>query len=81
MTCRDVIEFLNDYVSGAVSPRERELFEAHLAVCPACVAFLQNYRQVLTLTKDAVPPASHGAGEPVPEELVQAILAARQTGA
>lgn len=78
MTCQDVIEFLMDYIAGTVPPRERALFEEHLAICPSCVAFLQNYREVMSMTKDSLPaPGTEYAGA-VPDELVHAILAARE---
>src|SRR5438128_4830644 len=44
MTCRELIEFLIDYLDGTLAPQERERFDAHLAVCPACVRYLDSYR-------------------------------------
>jgi anti-sigma factor RsiW len=74
VTCRDVIEFLIDYCDGALPPNERALFDAHLAECPDCVAYLKNYEQTVRLEKYAFdePP-----GE-IPTPLVNAILAARK---
>jgi anti-sigma factor RsiW len=80
MTCRDFIEFLMDYVSGALAAEERAIFDAHLAECPSCVAYLKTYQEtvklgqaVLAETEEAVPPS-------VPEELVAAVRAARRKG-
>ena len=42
MTCRDIIEFLADYAAGTVTAEERTIFEAHLAICPPCVAYLRT---------------------------------------
>ena len=77
MTCRDVIEFLSDYYEGALPESERALFDAHLAECPDCVAYLKAYEQTVRLEKHACdePP-----GE-MPASLVQAIMAARKRGA
>ena len=68
MTCRDVIEFLMDYASGALPEEERRVFDEHMAICPACVAYLKSYQAVVRLSKDAcAEPAA-----PVPEDLVRA---------
>lgn len=78
MTCRELIEFLVDYASGDLSPEERARFDAHLAICPACVNYLQNYRAVVELVQ-AAEAGEDGATPPhVPEELVQAILDSRR---
>jgi anti-sigma factor RsiW len=74
MTCRELIEFLDDYMGNGLIAEERQSFEAHLAVCPPCVAYLQTYRRTVELAKTAVrsdPPAE------LPSELVAAICAAR----
>jgi anti-sigma factor RsiW len=76
VTCRDVIEFLIDYCDGALPQAERALFDAHLAECPDCVAYLHNYERTLKLEKaafDSPPPE-------MPQALVQAIVAALRRG-
>ena len=76
ITCRELVEFLDDYVAVALPPDRAHEFERHLAVCPPCVTYLASYRATIALartlgrTDDAVPPE-------VPEDLVQAVLAAR----
>ena len=74
MTCRELIEFLHDYLSGELPEAERVEFERHLGLCVACRNYLQTYEQTIRLGKAACagphPP-------PMPEELVAAILAAR----
>jgi anti-sigma factor RsiW len=73
VTCRDVIEFLMDYLSGELKPGEVALFELHMSQCPPCIAFLRTYQQAVALGQAAC--GCHE--EPVPEELIQAILAVR----
>jgi anti-sigma factor RsiW len=80
MTCREFIEFLRAYLSGELSESERSVFEAHLAECPDCVAYLESYGATLTLGKAAYAATDDPVPADVPEELVQAILAARKTG-
>jgi anti-sigma factor RsiW len=76
MTCHTFIDFLLEYLNGELPPEEQAEFEGHLAECPWCVAYLQNYRETIRLGRQAF------ADEPVPadcpEDLVQAILEARR---
>jgi anti-sigma factor RsiW len=65
-----------DYVSGALSASERAVFEEHLGECPDCVAYLSTYQKTIELGKAACL-ADDPVPADVPEELVQAILAAR----
>ena len=66
-TCRELIEFLDDYVAG-----ERvEGFEWHLARCPSCVAYVASYRETIL----AAQHASAVEIEDVPPDLLAAILA------
>ena len=80
LTCQALLDFLDDYVEERLDASERKRFDEHLAVCPACVRYLQGYRgtlQMLTLAgreHDGVP-------EEVPRKLVEAILAARRAAA
>lgn len=80
MTCRDVIEFLIDYLDGELPREEQLLFQQHLDICPPCVAYVQTYEQTIILSRSAM----HGSEDlpEAPEELIQAILASRssQTG-
>ena len=78
MTCRELNDFLADYLDGALAGAQHEAFEAHLGLCPDCVRYLRDYREVIRLgglcgTEEA-PPAD------VPEELIRAVLAARAAG-
>jgi anti-sigma factor RsiW len=51
VTCKEFIEdFLAEYVDGALGPEAIAELEAHLARCPACVAYLNTYRK----TRDVV---------------------------
>ena len=74
MTCRDVIEFLSDYYEGALPEAERALFDAHLAQCPDCMAYLSTYEATIRLEKHA---CQETPGE-IPAGLMRAILAARK---
>jgi len=76
MNCQEMVGFLMDYFDGGLSRGERRSFEGHLEVCPTCVDYLHSYGETVRLSRlckedNEVPPE-------MPEELVTAILAARQ---
>ncbi|HET6202986.1 MAG TPA: zf-HC2 domain-containing protein [Planctomycetota bacterium] len=78
ITCRELYDFIHDYLSGELPAPEGARFEEHLAVCESCVNYLESYRKTVALGKraclrdeDPVPPE-------VPEELVRAILDSRR---
>jgi anti-sigma factor RsiW len=76
MTCRELIAFLMAYLDGELPAASRVRFDEHLAVCPACVAYLKTYRQTIALGKEAFRDPGAVPDE-VPEDLVRAILASR----
>jgi anti-sigma factor RsiW len=77
MTCRELIEFLMDYLDGELGPEERARFDAHLAECPMCVAYLETYQQAVRLGKAVLAPPGEEVPAEVPDDLVRAVLAAR----
>jgi anti-sigma factor RsiW len=80
VTCQDVAEFLMDYLNGDLAQAKRVIFEEHLTECPDCVAYLQTYEMAIKLGKAACNHGDNLIPREVPEELVQAILAARRGG-
>lgn len=77
-TCREVNEFLDRYIDGELSEDRRAVFERHLAICADCRSYLATYRATLRSAQRALSDAELGLPASVPEELVQAILAASQ---
>ncbi len=80
MTCRELVDFIMDYLNGELPEGERSEFEVHLAECPQCVAYLSSYRQTVKIARAASRPLGNEAMAEMPEELIQAILAARKKG-
>jgi anti-sigma factor RsiW len=78
MTCRELIDFLMDYFSGEIAKAARDDFDAHLATCPSCVAYLKSYEATVRMGKAVCDPLDEEVPDDVPEELVQAILSARK---
>ena len=77
MNCREFIEFLHDYFAGDLPSATLALFDEHLGECPDCVAYLRCYEQTLEFCQGAY--SDEPVPAEVPEELIQAILAARRT--
>ena len=77
LTCREVLDFLSDYVEGRLSAGEAARMDEHLAVCPQCVDYLANFKVTLTACQKLRDAELQKLG-PLPEELVQAILSARR---
>ena len=80
MTCRELIEFLMAYLDDELPPASRRVFDAHLAACPPCQRYLASYREAVALGRTAFgPDPDEPVGDDVPEDLVRAILAARES--
>jgi anti-sigma factor RsiW len=77
VTCRELVDFLLEYLSGTLSAAEQAAFEEHLADCPDCVAYLSTYQQTIQRSKAIAFQPDVPAPDDAPEELVHAILAAR----
>jgi anti-sigma factor RsiW len=84
ITCREFLDFLWAYLSGEVTEEQRAEFELHLSGCPSCVAYMKSYQRTIELGKAAyatstpLRPTDEPVPDEVPEELVEAILAARR---
>jgi len=75
LACQEVLDYLTEYLEGQLPAGEHARMDEHLAVCSECVAYLRNFRATIAATKQACE--DDPALAQIPEELVQAILAAR----
>lgn len=79
LTCKELYDFMGDYLEGNLPEDVMCVMKTHLARCPCCEHYLENYRATILLGKcvcsdyaeDEIPAS-------VPEPLVQAILEARK---
>ena len=71
MTCREVADFLADYLDDAMPLARKTAFVAHLAVCLTCRRYLTQYRATIKLAR----AAADAPLPPPPEDLIRAILA------
>lgn len=69
LSCREVVELVNDYLDDRLSTVERVRFEQHLDSCPHCVVHLEQVRATISaaghLRQEGIEP-------PVLDELLQA---------
>jgi anti-sigma factor RsiW len=72
MTCRELNEFLMEYLDGELPAAARAEFDEHLAVCEPCVRYLESYRATVRLARACNGDDHHPHG--VPDELIRAIL-------
>ena len=81
LSCRDFVEVIMAWLDGELEASTRDLFDAHLALCPDCVNYLASYETTVALGKCICDPDDPNAPVPddVPEDLVRAVLAARRS--
>jgi anti-sigma factor RsiW len=77
MRCREFVEFLMGYLDDELDPEPRRVFEQHMQMCPPCGVYLDTYRDTIRLGKFACNEDAGGVPDDVPDELIRAILAAR----
>ena len=80
MTCRELVEFLDEYLAGDLAADVRSRFDAHLAECRDCVVYLRSYRDGIQLLRETAGSLATEVPANVPPELLSAIRAARRRG-
>ena len=43
LSCRELVELVTEYLEGTLAPSDRARFEAHVAVCDGCTAYLEQF--------------------------------------
>jgi anti-sigma factor RsiW len=79
VTCRELADFIREYLDGELPARVLAAFERHLSVCPNCCTYLAQYQATVAAGREAFADDEAAVPAEVPEELVQAILASRRT--
>jgi predicted anti-sigma-YlaC factor YlaD len=76
VNCREMIDFLSDYIEGELPENVKMCFDMHLEMCPPCVEYLRTYRETIAIAKKCC--CDDPGCDEMPEPLIQAILAARK---
>lgn len=77
MTCEEMIDFVVAWREDRLPPEVKAIFDAHMAACPCCEKFLNNYCTTASFSEH-LSKCSDLQDEDCPEELIQGILAARK---
>lgn len=56
LVCQEFVELITDYLDGALSARDRDRFEAHLAGCDGCHAYFESFRRTIDTLGDLPQP-------------------------
>lgn len=73
MNCREISQYLLEYVSAEVEPAVHVTFEAHISSCHNCHTYLAQYKETIRAAQLACKD-DDVAG--LPEDFVQAVLQA-----
>ncbi|NQW04646.1 MAG: zf-HC2 domain-containing protein [Acidobacteria bacterium] len=73
MNCREISEFLMDYVGNTLDQDVQQTFQAHLTQCTNCYEYLSQYRE--TIKAGQLACHDDDVSE-LPDDLVRAVLAA-----
>jgi len=76
--CKSLEKFVVEFLDNQLPKDTRAAFLKHIEECKHCDEYLQSYRQTIELSKAALSDDSSGDKAGIPEELVEAILAANR---
>ena len=83
ITCREFEEFVLSYLDGELTPKQNRVFKMHLYLCRECREYLNAYQTTIELSKQILRepsmPATDEMPDEVPEDLIKAILAAKNS--
>lgn len=74
LTCRQVEEFLMDYLERRLDFWMSLQFRFHLFMCPNCTKYIQDYKNTIALEKKVFENPEDEAIGNVPDGILQAIL-------
>jgi hypothetical protein len=78
MSCAEFDEFIVSYLDGTLPGKQTRRFEFHIRYCRECRGYLLAYQRTVELEKAAFRESEASLPEDVPEDLVQAVLRARE---
>lgn len=79
INCTEFETFLLDYFEGSLPARQRKIFELHMKLCRECREYLAAYRRTIEVSKRAFEHGDAPLPDDVPEDLIRAILVARDS--
>ncbi len=79
INCKSFDAFIVDYIDDNLTDEERMVFIRHLTECAPCKKYLDDYQNSIALSQMALSDDEEKAQKEIPEQLVNAILAARKS--
>jgi anti-sigma factor RsiW len=60
MACNELVEVVTEYLEETLAEKDRRRLEAHLEECAYCVAYVEQFREMISatgeLTLDSITP-------------------------
>lgn len=81
LTCAQFEALVDAYIDGELGPVARATVDLHMRTCPVCLRYVAAYRKVRDMAADTLTRPEAEALDALPEDLVAAILAARDAEA
>lgn len=78
INCESFDTFIVDFLDGNLQEDQKLIFTKHLNECPPCKKYLKDYQKSIQLSQAVFSAEQEVDKQEMPEELVQAILAAKQ---
>jgi anti-sigma factor RsiW len=77
ITCKEFEGFVLSYLDDDLPAAQRSVFELHMRLCRECRDYLAAYQRAQELGVATLGPCEEAVPDDVPEDLVKAILDAR----
>jgi anti-sigma factor RsiW len=55
LSCQELVELVTHYLEGALDEHHLRAFEAHLAACDGCTAYVEQLRATIRITGSITP--------------------------
>jgi len=79
ITCKEFENFVLSYLDGELSPTQSRVFRMHLLLCRECRDYLCAYERSVELSKLLLQEPRKPVLDEVPEDLIKAVLAAKNS--
>jgi anti-sigma factor RsiW len=73
LTCKELVELVTQFLESSLSFEERTRFEHHLVTCPACMTYVRQMQQTVSLARTTQPLVTEAS---IPEPTKAALLMA-----
>ncbi len=79
LTCKEFDDFMVDYLDQGLPVWQKFMCWLHVKMCRECAHFVREYQRTIALGKMAYDDPDEPLPDSVPEELIEAALAHRNT--